>query len=116
MRDTEEDLRDVVIRELREYLQEAEHALATSEELRRVEVEHVERVCLMERLEEQQDMRERLQRLHAPMKRIQEGLREIRQQQQERKAGGSAADAAASMLAQVRAKEGRRSRRRNVTG
>lgn len=57
MRDSQEDPRDAVIRQLQEYLREAEQALATSEELRRVEVEHVERVSLMERLEEQQDMR-----------------------------------------------------------
>src|SRR3546814_13303124 len=61
MRDSqEEDPRDAVIRELQEYLREAEQALTTSEELRRVEVEHVERVCLMERLEEQQGVLEPL--------------------------------------------------------
>jgi len=101
MRDTEEDPRDVVIRELREYLREAEHALATSEKLRHMQVEHVERVCLMERLEEQQDMHERLQRLHAPMKEIQEGLRRIRQKRLEGEAAATAAKETASVLAQV---------------
>src|SRR3546814_6516751 len=59
------------------------------------------RVCLMERLEEQQGVREQLDRLQAPMKRIQEGLREIRHKQQERKDASPAAADAASMLAMV---------------
>src|SRR3546814_865953 len=102
MRDSEEeDPRDAIIRELQEYLREAEHALATSEQLRRVEVEHIEQVCLMERLEERRGMRERFDRLQAPMKRIQENLQGIRQQQADRKAAGAAADSAAIVLAQV---------------
>src|SRR3546814_14208115 len=80
---------------------EAEHALATAEQLRRVEVEHIEQVCLMERLEERRGMRERFDRLQAPMKRIQENLQGIRQQQADRKAAGAAADSAAIVLAQV---------------
>src|SRR3546814_12523856 len=59
------------------------------------------RVCLMERLEEQQGVREQLDRLQAPMKRIQAGLREIRHKQQERKDASPAAADAASMLAMV---------------
>src|SRR3546814_12640797 len=85
MRDSEEeDPRDAIIRELQEYLREAEHALATSEQLRRVEVEHIEQVCLMERLEERRGMRERFDRLQAPMKRLQENLHVMRY----RKSGG----------------------------
>ncbi|HZD24996.1 MAG TPA: DUF6538 domain-containing protein, partial [Alphaproteobacteria bacterium] len=59
-------------------IEELEEALRTSEELRRIEVELVERRCLMERLHEQRDMHERLEKLEQPLARIKAGLAQVR--------------------------------------